>query len=308
MSNVAAQRIVVLRPGALGDAVLTLPVLESLADAQTGADVVVIGSPVFRLAAACGLAAEWLAFDDVRLLGLFAPGGSSPVVAGADVCIVYGRDDPFLKANLERSGVGRVVVWPAAPAEGTHIVDHLLGGLEAAGWCATTHTPRLAPLCAWLDAADAFLDERGLAPGFVAMHAGSGGRAKRWPAEQFAQVAERLGEQVLWLAGPAEDEDKAIRKAGKAVGTIAHNVPLPTLAGLLARSGLYVGNDSGVSHLAAAVGAPTIAVFGATDPAVWAPRGSRVAVVGSPEHGGLGAVTVDDVLDATGRLMGRHLR
>jgi len=76
------------------------------------------------------------------------------------------------------------------------------------------------------------------------------------------------------------------------------DLPLRTLAGVLARCSVYVGNDSGVSHLAAAVGAPTVAIFGPTDPRVWGPRGPRVQTVGGPDAGGLDAVTVEDVLGA----------
>ena len=299
------ERIAVLRPGALGDAVLTLPVLEAIAAAHRGAQVVAIGSPAFRLAADCGLATEWMAFDDVRLLGLFAEGGSCEAVAGAGLCVAYGRDDPLLVASLARSGVARVVMWPSQPAPGKHIVDHLLGAVEAAGCPVATRMPRLPPCRAWLDLADAFLRKHGVGEGFVAVHPGSGGRAKRWPAERFAEVAARLGKPVLWLLGPAEAEEADLRAWGEHVGVVADSIALPMLAGLLASCRVYLGNDSGVSHLAAAVGAPTVAIFGATSPGVWGPRGPRVVVAGSPQHGGLDGVAVDTVLAAIGRAGGR---
>ena len=65
------------------------------------------------------------------------------------------------------------------------------------------------------------------------------------------------------------------------------------LAKWLASARLYIGNDSGITHLAAAVGTPVVAIFGPTDPAVWAPRGERVAVVSG---GSLDAIEVDEVL------------
>jgi heptosyltransferase-2 len=89
---------------------------------------------------------------------------------------------------------------------------------------------------------------------------------------------------------------------GETVGVLAMDLPLPTLAGLLALCRAYVGNDSGVTHLAAAVGAPTVAVFGPTDPSAWGPRGKRVAVLGGPGEGGLEAVDVGVVTDAVQRL------
>jgi ADP-heptose:LPS heptosyltransferase len=71
-------------------------------------------------------------------------------------------------------------------------------------------------------------------------------------------------------------------------------LPLPVLAARLSRCGLYVGNDSGVTHLAAAVGCPTVALFGESDRRVWAPRGPRVKVIGS-SNVGMKAIQVEDV-------------
>jgi len=299
--------LVVLRPGALGDAVVTLPVLAALGTASPGAQRMVIGHPLFRLAAEAGLVEESVGSDDTRLVPLFGGDGACPLVAGADLCISYGgSDDGVLAASLARSGVRRVVRWPARPPAGVHVVDHLLAALEPAGIEAVTRTPRLAPQAPWLASADALLAGRGMGDGFVAVHPGSGGRAKRWPAERFAELVRRLARPVVWLLGPAEGEADAerLRAIGERVGTVVASPDLATLAGILARCRLYVGNDSGVSHLAAAVGAPTVAVFGATDPRCWAPRGERVAVVGSPERGGLDGVTPDGVLAAARRVTG----
>ena len=123
------KRIAVLRPGALGDAVVTLPVLASLRAAAPGARVLAIGSGAFRLATECGLAAGWMAFDDVRLLGLFAEGGAADVLAGCDLCLSYGKgDDPLLEASLARSGVAKVVSWPSRPAGAQGCVAVPAGG------------------------------------------------------------------------------------------------------------------------------------------------------------------------------------
>ncbi len=298
-------KLVVLRPGALGDAVVTLPVLAALGAASPGAQRMVVGHPLFGLAAEAGLVEEWAGSDDTRLVPLFGGDGACPLVAGAELCISYGGSDGgVLAASLARSGVRRVVRWPARPPAGVHVVDHLLAALEPAGIEAVTRTPRLAPQAPWLASADALLAGRGMGEGFVAMHPGSGGRAKRWPAERFAEVARRLARPVVWLLGPAEGEADAekLKAIGERVGTVVESPDLTTLAGILARCRLYVGNDSGVSHLAAAIGAPAVAVFGATDPRCWAPRGGRVAAVGSPERGGLDGVTPDDVLAAARRV------
>jgi len=105
---------------------------------------------------------------------------------------------------------------------------------------------------------------------FAAIHPFSGSARKNWPIEQFRRVAERLDIPACWCAGPAEVLPGATRFDD-----------LYELAQWLARARLYIGNDSGITHLAAAVGTPVVAVFGASDPVVWGPRGDRVRVLGS---------------------------
>ncbi len=133
----------------------------------------------------------------------------------------------------------------------------------------------------------------------MVIHPGSGGAAKRWPLERFAEVARRLDQPVAWVLGPAEREDRACREAMETTGAVLDELSLEELSAALARCRLYIGNDSGVSHLAAALGVPTVAVFGATDPATWSPRGQRVTVVSGWGRGGLDAVSVEDVLAAS---------
>jgi ADP-heptose:LPS heptosyltransferase len=132
------------------------------------------------------------------------------------------------------------------------------------------------------------LRARGIDGGkFMAIHPGSGSPKKNWSPEGFVQVArsvcERTGMKLLVVSGPAEDEDKdagALRAALAGLADAWLGRPgLTLLAGVLAHAAVYLGNDSGVSHLAAAVGAPTVAVFGPTDPTLWAPRGRCVRVL-----------------------------
>jgi ADP-heptose:LPS heptosyltransferase len=138
-----------------------------------------------------------------------------------------------------------------------------------------------------------------LAPGFLAVHPGSGSATKNWPAERFAALVQAHGSGRRWLLviGPA-DEDAAAPLRGLPGAVPLGNVPVRVLGALLARAGLYVGNDSGVSHLAAAAGAPTLALFGPTDPAVWGPVGPLVETVRSPDKKmeGLALAVVDDAV------------
>ncbi len=117
---------------------------------------------------------------------------------------------------------------------------------------------------------------------FIGIHPFSGSPRKNWPLPRFQELAGRLAHPVQWIAGPEE--------------TLAGAVHIPNLWDLaqwLAGARLFIGNDSGITHLAAATGMPVIAIFGPTDPAIWAPRGPHVQVV----HGRLEDISVQQICD-----------
>ncbi len=139
----------------------------------------------------------------------------------------------------------------------------------------------------------------------VVLQPGAGSAAKVWPG--FAALARRLragGVPLVALAGPADGpaveallEDGALQEE-----TLARDWPLPEIAALLSLARAVVGNDSGPTHLAAAVGCPTVALFGPTDPAVWAPAGAHVRVVARPA-GGAPWADVERVVAALGPVL-----
>jgi hypothetical protein len=106
---------------------------------------------------------------------------------------------------------------------------------------------------------------------YAVVHPFSGSPRKNWPLEQFQRLASKLRIPVRWCAG---EEDPPLAGA-------VHIADLWELAKFLAGAALYIGNDSGITHLAAAVGTPTLAIFVASDPKVWAPRGDHVRVARS---------------------------
>jgi len=131
----------------------------------------------------------------------------------------------------------------------------------------------------------------------VVIHPGSGGVAKCWPLERFVELAGRLkdrGQDVLWVVGPAEVERWGEGKldALRRQWPLLENPGLESLAGLLAQCRVYVGNDSGVSHLAAAVGAPSFVLFGPSNATHFAPLGPCVKVIQSQS---LTSLTVEEV-------------
>jgi ADP-heptose:LPS heptosyltransferase len=131
------------------------------------------------------------------------------------------------------------------------------------------------------DEAGALLSRLG--EGFLALHPGSGAPQKNWPSDRFRRLARHLAGPERWLVveGPADTQPVA-ELATERGAVVARGLRLRALGALLSRAGLYVGHDSGVTHLAAAWGAPTLALFGPTDPVSWAPLGPRVRVLRSP--------------------------
>jgi len=111
----------------------------------------------------------------------------------------------------------------------------------------------------------------------IIIHPGSGGKSKNWPSDRYLALAEALGQNsrlVTWCLGPAEDNFPLSAKESS-----IRTDSLLDLAQVLGSARLYIGNDSGITHLAAAVGCPTIAVFGPTDPLKWAPLGQQVIMI-----------------------------
>lgn len=136
--------------------------------------------------------------------------------------------------------------------------------------------------------------------GDTIVHPGSGSREKCWPAERFVKVIEKLKRKkkdVRVLIGEVEHErftEAQITSLEKAAGAcVRRPATYVELFNELRTASLFIGNDSGPSHLAGAMGLPTIALFGPTDPAVWKPMGPRVRVLHRPK---LDAIGVDDVM------------
>ncbi len=123
----------------------------------------------------------------------------------------------------------------------------------------------------------------------VVIHPFSGSRRKNWPLERYRELAAQLPCSVEWTAGPEEHLPQAARFAN-----------LKLLADWMAGARLYIGNDSGITHLAAAIGMRTLALFGASAPEIWAPRGGNVTVL---QCDPIEQLQIDEVLSAANRLL-----
>ncbi len=287
-------RLLVYRPGAIGDLVLALPALEALRAAHPQAHLTVAGHPgAVVLARAAGLADTVLDADSAVLTPLFAPTPPIPApLPVPDVAVLWaGPAAQPLAASLRALGTREVLRVPAQPAAECrqHVADYLARSLEAIGVAARLPAVPRLPLDRALvaDVAAFLATEGGPGGAWLAVHAGSGSPRKNWASAQFAAVARVLaarGLRPLLVAGPAEAElvEGMLDGLAPLRPPVAREWPLPRLAALLSLCAGYVGADSGITHLAAAVGIPVVAVFGPTDPARWAPRGPRVVVVRRP--------------------------
>ena len=282
-------RLLVMRSGALGDFVLTLPVLAALRARWPAAQVTVVGHPErARLAADAGLADEVLDADDPMWSALFVDRGRAAakleqVLAGLDGVVCYTADpEGLVERGLRGLCAGWAIVHPALPT-GRHASAHLLAALSAVGIEAAECTPALRLSQRTRARGEELLRGTDGRP-IVAVHPGSGSESKCWPWERFEAVARALvaerGCRVVFTVGPADEHLlPALESLALPQATVLRGLDVVELAGALSHAACYVGNDSGVTHLAAALGVPTIAIFGPTDPAVWAPLGERVTVL-----------------------------
>jgi ADP-heptose:LPS heptosyltransferase len=222
------------------------------------------------------------------------PGRIRDVLSSFDAAIAYTRSRDLVRGLSEL--IPRVVSHdPTPPAGAKHASLWLAEPVTAFGADAEPYDlPVHQPTTAEREAASGLVSR--LPARFLAIHPGSGSLTKNWPAERFAALARSLSRNRPWLLveGPAEAETTGTLRAVPGV-VVAAMLPPRVLGALLATAGLYVGNDSGVSHLAAAWGAPTVALFGPTNPALWSPIGPSVAVIRSSDDS-MDSITLREVL------------
>ena len=300
----APRDIAVIRGGAIGDFVLTLPAIDALRQACRPARLLLIGNPqVLSLAPADRV----LSHDSARLSPLYSKAGPIPpdtrsLFRDKDVVLAYAVDpDGVLERRLSSVVQGELILYDPRPDPGSrrHVTEHLLEPLQQRGVPVVDARPRVLLPAAGRASADRTWRQHDLGPLVAALHPGSGGRHKCWPLACYLALIEELGRrdvQTLLLGGPAEEG--LFRELGPRPlpgCTILHPAGLVDLAGILERCELFIGNDSGPGHLAAALGTATVSLFGPTDPQVWRPRAPWSRCLQAP-GGDWTALGVDSVL------------
>jgi heptosyltransferase-3 len=265
-------RRLIVRPGAIGDFILSLPAMERLrtdylevwantqnlslarfADrarsiASTGLDMLEIDPPVH-------LIQELRKFDSIVSW--------------------YGSARPEFRDTVRSLGLP-FQFFTAIPPENC--------GMHAADFYLRQVCPQAQELA--IPRIECGVPKPDEAAGFAVIHPFSGSPKKCWPLERYWALAQKLEATmpVRWCAGPEDTLPHAI-----------HIDDLYELACWLAGARVYIGNDSGITHLAAAAGTQVVALFGPTDPDVWAPRGPNVRVIARPA---LDQIQVDNVARA----------
>lgn len=282
-------RLTVVRAGSLGDTLLVLPAIQLLLDEVPALQVTLVGSAwAQELMPLLRARLHLLRFDSPLLTPLFGSSAAEDATgcfAEAHAAVVYAAaPGGELTATARRFCSGPVIEWSVQPAGGEHAAVHFARAVaDPPPDSAELPFPALrvpGGLQDWSGRWTASHFGEAAAP--AAVHPGSGGARKCWPAERFARLIRSLGEAVLLLEGPADSAPcrRLERLAPPSTHLVkASGLSVAQAAALLARCRSYVGNDSGLSHLAGALGVPTVAVFGPTDPSVWAPRGPRACTV-----------------------------
>jgi heptosyltransferase-2 len=296
------QRALVVRGGALGDFLLTLPVLHALRSSAPASRLEVLAYPgIASLARTSGLVDQVRSIEYGPLAGFFTRGTTldpelQNYFGSFDLVVSYLYDpDGIFAENLRASGVKRLIEGPARVTGTSHAIDQLAAPLATLGIPLAGRSVRLAVA----SAAEARTT--------LALHPGSGSLAKNWPTNCWRELAERLLEaqpeiRIAIVGGEADAAALQSMRSltAKARVSFWENLPMDTLASRLAGSALYAGHDTGISHLAAAAGTPCLLLFGPTDPGVWAPPHEYVRVLRAPD-GNLPELPVATVLAALTR-------
>jgi heptosyltransferase-2 len=319
-------RILILRGGALGDFVLTLPAIGLLRRRWPEGRIELAGN---ARAARLGLGRGGLdavhSADEAcwSRLGSGSLSPEEPIgrrLRSFDLAVSYWPDpdgavaDDFHRLGFAAPGPGRppertAVFHPAQPALAPASA-HFCAALAPLGLRPAPHEllPRVFPGDGDRAAVQLLLPDGG-AP-LVAWHPGSGSPRKDWPAARWLEVirtAEPLrGTRLVVLLGEAEDSwwDASGAPARLPPGTVClRALPPRHLAAVAERCRVFLGHDTGPAHVAAAAGCPCVLVFGPTDPAMWAPPHPWVRVARRGER--TEAVTVPDALGALGELWAR---
>lgn len=284
-------RILVIRGGAIGDFILTLPALAALRATFPETHIEVLGYPhIASLATLAGYTSEVRSIEAGPLAGFFARNGTlnpalSEYFAGFNIIVSYLYDpDTIFQDNVARVSKAQFIAAQHRPneAEPIHATNVFLKPLQRLAIFDTDPVPRI-PLPGVSKS------------GALAVHPGSGSEKKCWPEERWKALLTKVVAETNWpiLLVGGEAEQARLQRLSTIVPIdrlkVADHLSLVELARHLAACRAFVGHDSGITHLAAAVDLAGLALWGETNPAIWRPRSDRFELL----HGGAGLTAIE---------------
>jgi len=297
-------KILVIRGGAIGDFILTLPAIAALRQQFPQAHLEVLGYPhIVQLAVAGGLVDRMQAIEARGLAGFFARNGElsedlRDYFSEFDLIVSYLYDpDDIFRTNIGRCSPAQFIAGPHRPdeTERIHATKVYLKPLERLAIFEADARPRLS------------LNSQPSTVNQLALHPGSGSESKNWPeakwAELLAQLIESSNLDLLLIGGEAEGErlERLSEALPAARLEVARSLPLADLAQRMESCVGFVGHDSGISHLAAALSVPSLVLWAETIEETWRPQGERVTIL--REARGIGCISVECVLGELAKLL-----
>jgi heptosyltransferase-3 len=274
--------ILVIRGGAIGDFVLTFPALAALRKKFPGNHFEILGYPRIANLALLGKLADAVhPIEDPGLAPFFVRDAELPerwakFFATFDLIISYAFDpEQILEDNIMRCSKAKFIAAAHRPneSETTHATAFFLKPLQQLGATTADSIPRLE------------FFEKASEDICVALHPGSGSPGKNWPEERWADLLSEILTKTTWrcLLIGGEAEGNRLERLQKRMACerlkLANHLPLTELAQRLRRCTAFVGHDSGITHLAAAIGLPVLALWGPTNEMIWRPLGERIVIL-----------------------------
>ncbi|MBI5251758.1 MAG: glycosyltransferase family 9 protein [Desulfomonile tiedjei] len=265
VANISEQSVLVIRTGALGDTILTLPVLASIQAAHPGVTVTFLGNRAYR-----DLIPEGIGFrpvDGIEWSWLFGPhaaGAPESAKAFTKAYVILNKADDVIR-NLVRTGTRSVASSSSAPGQVKHIVEHIH---ESLGLPTAAKRPVFRRI-----------GGQSILRPIIWLHPGSGGLKKCVPLAGISRIALELQSKTgFHLVITAGEEDEFLKRSPEwgnllsaAGSTLLENRPLSEIMKVLRHAAVFIGNDSGISHMAANMGVKSVVFFVASDPAQWSP-------------------------------------
>jgi heptosyltransferase-3 len=300
---------VILQPGAIGDCILTLPLVKFMKDGLGLGRVDILGHAEYIGILPGRTATDGIrSMDAVDLHRLFAGAATFDLEDGDPLINIFAdyawiatflgepnsdfEQNLIFTANCSHSAEVMTLSLKSPKKFSAHIADFYIQqfiaqcGLTLEPWQARPDDILIKATQADINRGRELLKEIGIysSEKLVVIHPGSGSLQKCWHLDNFLAVAEQFSVKdfkVLFLLGPAELErfNNATTKNVNRVATLLTDLSLTQVLGILSCAGAFVGNDSGITHLAAGLGVKTVAVFGPTNPDAYRPIGPAVTVL-----------------------------